>query len=1311
MLLTANHHPPYVYRRAITKTLLVMRLTSIFLLAFALHVSANTNAQRITLSLEHVPLKKVFEKITDQTGIQFVYRDEWLSQAKPVNITVKDASLQEAIDICFSDQPFTYEIIDKLVVMKRRDIPLPLPAADFPPPVLIDVHGRVTDFNGKPLVGVTIVVRLAEMATGGAVKVLSIVKSHNDTVRAVPSKLVPVKAAPLASIMQSTSVTPEQLKKAAESAKPAKVAAAASTADSGKATPVQTPPVERSQTLTQSSNVLAVVVTDGNGEFLLKQVPEDALLNFSHVGYELLQLKLNKRTELSIRLSLKVVALEDIKVTYSTGYQVRLKERATGSFGKPDMDVFEHRDGTMDVVTRLEGLVPGVTVLGSSANPGGTGGATNDGTQKGAIVRGASSVGLSTSPLYVVNGVIVPDFNSINVDDIADITVLKDAAASAIWGAKAANGVIVVNTKEGERGQKIKFNYNGFINYQGRPDLNYLKQLNSSQYVQAAKETFDPVVYPWANLYNKIITPHEQILYNQYRGLVSSGQASASLDSLASINNLQQVRDLWFRDAFTTNHTLSASGGNAVYSFYGSLGYTDVQSNRPGETNNTYKVNLSQTLHAGQNVTLSLDAALVDKVSSGNIYTGMNAYDNTFLPYQLFKDPAGNPLSMNYVVGYSDSLRNNYQARSRINLDYVPLQDVRYSQKKTNNLSVNLIANATVKLWKDLSFRGTYGYLTAPGTFSTYYDARSLSQRRQALQLTVAPTTSSTPIYYYPTTGGLYSTTANAQQNWTIRNQLVYSTSIRHDQDRLTLQAGQEAQEQFSSASASNIPGYDRTLNSYPLLDYSRLSQGIPGTVTSGGGLFAGSVYYFGSPYSYSETRARTTSYFALGSYSLDRRYDLDLSWRQDHSNLFGHNVSTQNKPIWSFGAKWHISKERFMLPVKAINDLALRATYGITGNSPYVGAATLFDILAIQPGYQQGSLSGDAAYIQQAANNKLSWETTQTLNLGLDYALLDQRLTGAIDVYRKKTSNLINIQPLNPLTGFQTTTSNLGTLSNKGIELTVRSINLRTRNFRWTTTFLFSYNYNKLESYGKPNAIQNTVNVRLFTNYVAGYSMFPIFAYRYAGLDNMGDPLVKLNDKTVTKAVNGVALQDLRYMGTAQPPVNGSLSNTFTFKGFSLSGNMIYNIGAVMRRYNIDNFFYGRQTLNRPNSGTTTMVNLPAEFANRWKQPGDEMKTNIPSYVPDATTNTLRRNTNYYTSGDLNVVSASYAKLRDVTLSYAFKPAALAAIKANALSIYVQATNFMLWRANHYGIDPEFQNVSYLYYRHSYVLGANLSF
>jgi TonB-linked SusC/RagA family outer membrane protein len=1049
------------------------------------------------------------------------------------------------------------------------------------------------------------------------------------------------------------------------------------------------------------------VLTDEQGNFTIPEADAYTILVVSAVNIETTEFPLNGNNSfVTIVAKMKVAELSNLSVV-NTGYQTLNKERATGSFGKPDMDIVRSRTSTMDIISRLDGQIPGMSLSISAINPGNASGTGNGMSTRKSLIRGISSANSSMAgePLYVLNGVLVADFNSINPDDVEDITVLKDAAAAAIWGARATMGVIVITTKSGSRNQKLTVNYNGFMNYQGKPDFDYMHMMNSQQYIQTAQELFDPVVYPWSTLYNAYMAPHESVMYNKYRGVISEAQAKKSLDSLSAINNHNQVADLWYRPAFTTNHTLSVAGGTNIYSFYGSLAYTKTQTNAPGDKNDAYKLNFTQSINAGKRVRISLNTALVNTISSRK--NPVTIPNNSVLPYQLFKNADGNSVNMPYMLGISDSLRRNYQARSLINLDYYPVEEMNYGYTKTNTLSMNVTANISVNIWKGLSFAGTYGYVKSPVSNDIYADHQKLTERQQLLRLTVAPTIGSIPKYYLPATGGTLTTGNADQRNWTARNQLVYDAQPRNGRDHLTIQAGQEAQESYSTRSSTTILGYNEALGTYANLDYAMLSAGISGTVT-GFGSYGGSSI----PYQLRWSKTRFDSYFGLASYTYNGKYSLDASWRQDRSSLFGSDISFQNKPIWSVGGRWQLGKEGFMQPLTWINSLAIRTTYGITGNSPYTGAAATTDILFAINSTYPGNINGEAFTVNQFANNKLAWENTATVNIGIDYAILNKRISGSIDLYRKITTDMIGGIPVNPLSGTNTTTGNIGRLTNKGIEVSLHTINIQGKEFSWNSTLTMGYNTSKLNSYTAATNANRTVSGWLVGGpIVKDYSLQPVFAYRFAGLDNLGDPQVYLANNTITKLPGGRVVDDLKYMGTTQPVCTGGLSNTMRYKGFSLSLNMIYRLGGVMRRDWATLPFSNRQA-NAANFGG----NLPDFYLGRWKKAGDEAVTNIPSYVASGTINATRRNINYFTYGDINIASAAYAKLRDVTLVYDLSPGVLKALKIQRLSIMVQATNFMVWKANSWDIDPEYQDAvqgfrSMPPSKHSYSLGLNLTF
>ncbi|MCX2483818.1 SusC/RagA family TonB-linked outer membrane protein [Pedobacter sp. MR2016-24] len=1036
-------------------------------------------------------------------------------------------------------------------------------------------------------------------------------------------------------------------------------------------------------------------VTNNMGIFFLKDPPSNGNLIVSYIGFQTDTIAITGRGEINLHLTMANLNMKEV-VIVNTGYQKLNKERATGSFGKPDMKIFNERAGTTDVVSRMEGLVAGMSVTpgskGRGANRFGLGG------NQVSIIRGKSTALLATDPVYVVNGVLVENLSMLNTDDIADISILKDASAAAIWGARAANGVIVITTKTGRAEEKIKFNYTGYITTQGKPDFSYGRYMNSSQYIKAARETFDPVVFPYNSLSQSVVAPHETILYNQSRGLVTAAQANSSLDSLAGIDNQQQIKDLWYRNAFTTNQTLSASGGTQFYNFYSSLSYLKNYGSQVGSSDNTYRITLNQIINPTKSIRLSINTILSNNITR-NVRPVTVGPD--FLPYQLFQDAAGNNLNLNYIKGLSPATVADYQSRSRINLDYSPLDDMYMGDTKSNMLTLNTSADLNVKIIKGLSFNGTYGYQKSPGTSLQYDDAGIYDMRRELLNFTVARVPGATPVYYLPGTGGKYATINYNSYNWTVRNQLMYHTQLRGGKDELNLQAGQEVQEQYRNSETTTVRGYNRDLTTYSLLDYNTLAQGVFGAVGSFRSVFNE------RPFVELYERQRYRSYFGLMNYSFEGKYILDASIRRDFSNLFATNSSSQKKPAYSFGGKWLITREDFMKSHTWIDNLGLRVTYGITGNSPYLKAGALQDILATEI----NNTYGNSLYITSPQNNKLSWESTHSFNTGIDFGLLAGRLNGSIDYYSKNTTDLLGKLPTNPLTGSDNISGNVGNITNKGIEVTLRSMNIQSAAFSWTSNFVFSYNQNKLVTYSALDASQNTASFRLNAAQVVGYTSSPLFAYHYMGLDNMGDPQIRLADGSITKEVDAATADDLVYMGTTQPKFNGGLSNTFRYKNISLTANMIYNLGGVMRR-DVNTFYYGRAGQNA--SGFAG--NLNEDFDLRWKKPGDEAFTDIPSYVANAGISTNRRNTQYYTFADINVVSSSYIKLRDITLSYDFTARLLRAIHLDAARIYMQTGNFMLWKANKYDIDPEYQTFSVgtrsiPAFSHPLTLGVNVTF
>ncbi|MET0394288.1 MAG: SusC/RagA family TonB-linked outer membrane protein, partial [Chitinophagaceae bacterium] len=731
-------------------------------------------------------------------------------------------------------------------------------------------------------------------------------------------------------------------------------------------------------------------VTDAQG-FINLTVIEGDVLQISFIGMESQTIRVTSsilsNAGVSIVLKRAVAGLQEVEVMVRTGYQELSKERSAGSFAQADMDVIANRTTSMNILQSLDGLVPGLVVNNAPAK--------NQLIVRGLSTTGASSLngngqytGTSVQPLYVVDGLVMQDVSSINPQDVKDITLLKDATAASIWGARAANGVIVITTKKGGFNSKLRVNYDGFINFQGKPQLDYTSMLNSEQFVKAGVEIFESpgytTTYPWTTVASYLkstsgVAPHELILYNRANGLITAAQAQKSLDSLAGISNRSQIDNLFYRSARLMNHTISLSGGSEKYSFYGSFSYTDNQSDQPGETNKTYKINVRQDLQLNQRIRFYLitDLSTTRQTAKRNI-----EYDYTFYPYQLFRDGNGNNLSIPFLTGLIADSITSYQNKSKINLDYNPLNEFNSGYTNTNVLLARINGGVTVKLFKGLRFEGAYGYIKGNNSQEQLERAKSWTVRRELAAFTQLNTLGQ-PVYLLPSEGGRYTTMSGNQRNWTVRNQLLYDNSWNNHE--LTVMLGQESQEQFSNSVSSRARGYDEELLTTTPYNAQQLTGYTAGTIFPN--YVSGFSFLAYDLYGTSEAISRYTSYYANAAYTYKRKYALNASWRNDQSTLFGKDKAAQNKPIWSVGVKWNMSNEDFMENVDWVQRLALRLTYGLTGNSPNSGVSSSYDILsAVGNTLVQG---GRGLSITTPGNPALSWESTKTINLGIDFSVV----------------------------------------------------------------------------------------------------------------------------------------------------------------------------------------------------------------------------------------------------------------------------------------------------------------------------------
>jgi TonB-linked SusC/RagA family outer membrane protein len=1011
--------------------------------------------------------------------------------------------------------------------------------------------------------------------------------------------------------------------------------------------------------------------TNEKGEFFLQNVNDNATILIGYIGYSAIERKAAKNMG-TIQMQPATANLEDVEIKFNTGYEQIERSRSAGSFSKPDMKVIMNRSTSTNVLDRLEGLVPGLSTA-SGGQSGGT------------VIRGRTTIGAGGSvistPLVIVDGIeqsqygtapgtqnTLFDISRLNPQDIEDITVLKDATAASVWGSRAANGVIVITTKRGKAGQGVKIDYDGYYAFRGRPQLDYLPTLNTADYINVEKELFalDAVATTYTAASANQLAPHRQILWDQQRGLITAAQAEAQLNALALIDNRGQIDDFFIRNAGQYNQTLSVSGGGDVHTFYGSLNHIGTMNNTPGSKDNQYKVNFRNDFNLGKRI-----KAYVNTDLTSSSVKSIGAVNTTAPRYQLYQDANGSPVVMNYIAPWATGVRPsatqlaNFQTRSRINLNYSPLAERERESQDVNSISARLVGGGTIDIFKGLKFIGTYGYNATNTTDKTVLDESSWAVRRDLMRFTVAPTATSNPIYNLPRFGGRLNSINSQFRSWTVRNQLSYNTAWGKNQ--LSAMFGQEATHSQGYSTEAIYYGWDDQLQTSRPVDFARLGTSINGVAGPTGGLdnnVAGGE----------QPITRKTSYFSTVGYTYDRKYTLNASWRIDQSNLFGLDRSAQNKPVYSFGAKWALGSEEFIKPITWVDLLDVRLSYGITGNAPSVGTAASYDIL--ETFTDPNAVTGAGLIIGTPANSKLTWERTVNYNAAIDFSVLKGRLSGSVDAYLKKTSDLIGTLFTSPLTGYSSVIGNYGDLQNKGVDVSLNSVNLRSNDFEWSTNVSLGYNKNKVTKLN--NNAATTGDDQVETTTMVDKPLYLLFGYNYAGLNAAGDPQVRLADGSLTSSPNVTLPGDILYLGLTQAPWNGGLTNNFQYKGFNLGINIVYSFGYKMR-----------DPLNGLRAPGEAVSVINAEFADRWKVPGDENRTDIPRYV-SLTSQEGLRSASYYSFANTRVLDASYAKIRDITLAYTLPQQIANKIKAQAVTFRIQMNNLLIWTANDRFYDPE---------------------
>ncbi|AOM80571.1 hypothetical protein BFS30_01450 [Pedobacter steynii] len=1004
------------------------------------------------------------------------------------------------------------------------------------------------------------------------------------------------------------------------------------------------------------------IVTSSEGRFSVNVPGENAVLIVSYVGYKTKEVNVSGAdVDLVIRLEPVTGQLEEVSVV-STGYQTIPKERSTGSFEKID-NVLLNRTNGSNILTRLEGIIPGLLVDRRLIREGKL-------SAGNVSIRGLSTLTQAIAvPLIVLdNFPYEGDVNNINPNDIESVTILKDAAAASIWGARAGNGVIVITTKKGMYDKPLQISFNTNLTVTEKPDLFAVRQMSSSDYIDVETTLYNAGFYD-GRINNTRSYPYlspvvELLAQTRPGGTLTLAEANAKIDVLRTYDVRNDYLKYVYRDAMAQQYALSLNGGGRQFSYSISGGYD--KNNASIKTSNDYRATLRSDFSYSpvQNLEITAGTFYIQKVNrSAGAFSRLD-YNKSILPYTRLADDEGNPL----IVGRDRRVKflNEIANPNYIDWRWRPLAEMNASSntQKTYDLLLNLTAK--YKFSQIISAEIMYQYGRTLTDLKNLQTQESYYTRNQINLLTQF--NGSEVIRNLPLGSILGMTTGNNNLS-NLRGQLNINKNW-NDKHQLNAIAGVEQRENHTSSNSRNVYGYNDQLLTYADVDNKTQFISFSNFVSMPSGI------------NFTDVTSRFTSFYANASYTYNNRYTFSASGRKDAANLFGVNTNLRGAPFYSGGLSWDISREPFY-QFLSLPYLKLRTTYGYQGNTnPSLSAYS-----TIRYGSTNDPDTGlPYADLINPANEELRWERVGMLNFGIDFRLKNNILSGSIEYYTKNVKDALFTAPLDYTTGFRFTTYNSTGLKAKGLDLSFHSTNLsKTSLFKWNTDLILSYNVNKVtELKPVPSQASSFIEVTPVINIfqMVGRPVAAIYSYQWAGLDpQTGDPQGLLNGQ-ISKdydALINTTPDQLKYNGPATPVYAGAFRNTVSFKNFSLSANITAKFGHFFRRQALD---------------YTALINTAGgighpDYSKRWQKPGDEFTTNVPSFIYP---NDFSRDQFYAGSAAL-VEKADHIRLQDIIFSYTLnKPS----WPVKNIRFFTNISNLgILWRANKLGIDPEF-NLDY---------------
>ncbi len=974
-------------------------------------------------------------------------------------------------------------------------------------------------------------------------------------------------------------------------------------------------------------------ITDMDGNYSLSIPKGGGTIVVSFIGMETAIVPFTNETVINITLTSAINNLDDIVVT---GYQSISRERATGSFSKLNTETIE-TTRLVDIGKVIEGRIPGL---------------------QGGILRGATSMNGMTTPLYVIDGFPVENtrFNSsggieenlpdLNIEDIESITVLKDAAATSIYGARAANGVVVIVTKKASKGKaSISFSSNFTVspfnyytgNFTNSDDIVELEREWASGNPKLQATDGSATDYSSSLLSNGVFTSlGMKALLNSYAGNISESEMNSQLDKLSGMGYkyYNDVEKYAKQNPFYQQYNLNIGSGTDKNSFNASVTYKNNRFEDINTKDQSVGINLRNSTKVSEWLTVDLGTYMMYKKGNTQTYSALSP-GFTYQPYNSLVDEDGNPYVSTAESRLSESTLNTIDTYGLYNMDITPLDELDYSIKKSKNFSNRAYAKLKLNFTEWLKYYAMFQYEYATDRMHQLKDEESYTVR--SLVNNMASVSSSGATVFNLPYGNIYTTANQFSNSYNFRQQVDIHKIFQEKHD-LTIIAGTEIRH-------AKLEYTDNTLYNYDpdMLTFSPVDQK---TLISGGGSILGGYMYASNFAQQRELVNRFVSVYGNAGYTFNDRYTATGSLRWDRSNLWGTDKKYQNKPTWSAGASWNINKENFF-NLDWINMLKLRFSYGIGGNiakdsAPYMTAVY----------YSNTNVGGTFGYVSSRPNPQLSWEKTATTNIGIDFSVLNQRLNGTIEVYKKKGSDLLANSQGVPTEGwgYSTYTINNGGMTNKGVELSLSGAIIKHKDFGWNAGIVYAYNKNEV-TYVNVEAPVYFLQLDYpgsFPRIGTPYSS--IYGYKWAGLSETGLPQVY--DAEGNKvSTNPTTLEAIENLGSTVPKHSGSFNTSFTYKNFDLSALFIFELGHKLRNTNLPML---SNSYNSALRGYVTNISATNKrIANRWKNPGDELKTDVPRAVFEYDSDFSYGLYSAYSYASVNVINASNIRLSNISLAY----------------------------------------------------------